>query len=68
MDKNNQWTVKGAGSVTCDQYVKAVQENGTSLIAFSGWVDGYLSFYNQSWVNTFDIAPWQSTKLISKTL
>jgi len=68
MDKHNKFTVKGAGAVTCEQYVKAVQENGTRLIAFSGWIDGYMSFYNQNAKNTFDIAPWQSTKLISKVL
>ena len=68
IDKNNKFTVKGAGAVTCNQYVQAVQENSTRLIAFSSWVDGYLSFYNQSSANTFDIAPWQSSKLISKAL
>jgi hypothetical protein len=68
IDKNNKFAVKGAGAVTCNQYIQAVQKNGTRLIAFSSWVDGYLSFYNQSSVKTFDIAPWQSSKLISKAL
>lgn len=67
-DINNKFAVKGAGSVSCNQYVEAVKRNSDRLIAFTGWVDGYLSFHNERSEETFDIAPWQSTKLLSKAL
>lgn len=67
-DVNNKFAVKGAGAVTCKQYVEAVKRNSDRLIAFTGWVDGYLSFHNEVSEETFDIVPWQSTKLLSKAL
>lgn len=67
-DVNNKFAVKGAGAVTCQQYVEAVKGNSDRLIAFTGWVDGYLSFHNEVSKETFDIVPWQSTKLLSKAL
>jgi len=65
---NNKFTIKGAGAVSCQQYISAVVENQARLVSFVGWLEGYLSFYNESTVNTVDIAPWQSSEYLSKAL
>ena len=62
------YAIKGAGAVSCERYITAVNKKSTEYIAFSGWIDGYNTSFNQFQPETFDIAPWQSTLLLTQAL
>jgi len=67
-DSEASYAIKGAGSVSCERYSAAVKSGSNEYIAFSGWIDGYVTAFNQYEPETFDIAPWQSTLLLTEAL
>lgn len=60
-DVNNRFMAKGAGLSNCDQFLSAAESKGKKYHMYGGWVDGYITSYNQLRDETFDVAPWQST-------
>ncbi|HFE37914.1 MAG TPA: hypothetical protein ENK06_05785 [Gammaproteobacteria bacterium] len=67
-DVNQSYAIKGAGSVACDRYVNSLNEKPKEYLVFSGWIDGYITAFNQFQEETFDVTPWQSTFLLTKAL
>ncbi|MCW8886094.1 MAG: HdeA family protein, partial [Motiliproteus sp.] len=67
-DDENRFAIKGAGSVTCQQYLNAWNAKGREYLVFGGWIDGYLTSYNQHQKNLFDVSPWQSAQLLANGL
>jgi pimeloyl-ACP methyl ester carboxylesterase len=63
-DPEGRFMVKGAGTASCAQFLAAQKVRGPEFISFAGWLDGYLTFLNQSEAGTFDVAPWQGTELL----
>lgn len=56
--------VKGAGLGTCTQFLKSRKAKSRDYFLYAGWLDGYLSGFNQYHKQTYDIAPWQTTELL----
>ena len=67
-DAEQSYAIKGAGAVSCERYVTALKEKSNEYIAFSGWIDGYVTSFNQFKPETFDMVPWQSTLLLTQAL
>lgn len=67
-DSAGKFAVKGAGITRCNQYLKQVDEKKPEFYAYAGWIEGYLSGVNAYQKETFDIAPWQNTKLLALML
>lgn len=67
-DVEQSYAIKGAGAVSCERYVTALKEKSEEYIAFSGWIDGYITSVNQFKPETFDMVPWQSTLLLTQAL
>jgi murein L,D-transpeptidase YcbB/YkuD len=64
-DENNQFAIKGIGLSTCESFVEARNAQSPRYFQFGGWINGYLSAINRYEEQTFDVAPWQSTGLLS---
>lgn len=60
-DLKGRFAPKGAGQVTCDQFLKAIEAHKENGILTVGWLEGFLTAINQGLPQTFDIAPWQSS-------
>lgn len=68
IDAKNSFAIKGAGVLTCQNFLQENKSNSKQFMLFVGWVDGYLTALNMKTKNTFDIAPWQSTELLVSSL
>lgn len=62
--KAGDYAVKGIGSDRCADYVKAAEAKSPLLDVFAGWIEGHLTATNLYRPDTFDIAPWQTTRLL----
>ncbi len=62
--KAGNFAVKGIGSDRCSSYVKAAEAKSPLLDVFAGWIEGHLTATNLYRPDTFDIAPWQATRLL----
>lgn len=67
-DKNNTFAVKGVGITSCSQFVKSAQSKDDLYYVYGGWLEGYITAFNSRMPETFDLAPWQSTKLLIKAV
>jgi len=63
-DSKGKFAVKGAGSHTCNAFIQAVNTKSTDYYLYGGWLEGFISSYNQFQPNNFDITPWQTTELM----
>lgn len=61
-DTNGNFAYKGAGNQTCGHFNAAWDGQSNDLLLYGGWLDGYLTAFNQFRDDTFDIAPWQTTQ------
>lgn len=67
-DKNNKFAIKGIGRSTCESFVEARKTQSPQYFQFGGWMNGYISATNRYEANTFDVASWQSTGLLTASL
>jgi hypothetical protein len=64
-DSDSKFAIKGAGAVPCSAYVEArTRRLLDRLGAFEGWLHGYLSAYNRSEAQTYDIVAWQGNAFL----
>ena len=62
------FAIKGAGTSRCENYLAQLEGKTPEFYAFAGWIEGYLTAINGYQKDTFDIAPWQDTKLLALLL
>ena len=62
-DSEGKFAAKGAGRKACEDFVVSFQQKDSEFLLYAGWLEGYLSAYNQFQNNNYDIAPWQTTEL-----
>ena len=67
-DKSGKFAVKGVGGSTCQQYVAAIKQKSPRVNSYSGWVNGYMSSYNQLSPDTFDTQFWENNRLLMSVL
>ena len=59
------FAIKGAGGSSCVDYLTVARDEGNNRLGqYVGWANGYYSRLNQEESTTFDIAPWQSGRLL----
>lgn len=63
-DSDGKFAVKGAGRKTCEQFVETAKLKNSDLYLYGGWIEGFVSAYNQHQPNTYDVTPWQTTELM----
>ncbi|SFG11281.1 peptidoglycan-binding domain-containing protein [Neptunomonas qingdaonensis] len=59
-DAENRFMAKGAGLASCDRFLNAAELKNKEYYNYGGWVEGFITAFNQLRPDTFDVAPWQS--------
>ena len=67
-DESGRFAVKGAGLASCRDYTRARAEQSSLVYSMLGWLDGYVTAYNQLSPSTFDVAAWESADLFARIL
>ncbi len=67
-DADGHYTVKGAGATNCARFSAVVQQRGSELISFAGWLEGYLSAVNRYEPGVYDISGWRATEVMLAAL
>ena len=67
-DAGGRFAIKGAGLASCQDYVEARAKKSEFVYSMLGWLDGYLTAYNQLSPSTFDVAAWESADLFARIL
>ncbi len=62
-DSNGHFAAKGAARQDCQDYSQSAAAKNTDFLLYSGWVEGYISAYNQFAPDNYDLLPWQTTEL-----
>lgn len=63
-DKDKAYAPKGAALLTCEGLTKITPNSPQSALVV-GWFDGYLTALNMVTPETFDLAPWEDSILLS---
>ncbi len=63
-DEGAKFAAKGAGRKVCSSFLQSAENKGNDYLLFGGWLEGYLTSYNQFQPNNYDISPWQTTELL----
>ncbi len=63
-DKDGKFAAKGAARKTCSEFVQAKEKLSRDYLLFGGWLEGYITAYNQFQNSNYDITPWQTTELL----
>jgi murein L,D-transpeptidase YcbB/YkuD len=58
------YALRGAGQLSCAQYLEAYEEEGRVLYMTAGWVDGYVTALNRLQNGVFEHLSWQETGLV----
>jgi len=58
------YALRGAGQLSCSQYLEAYQEEGRILYMTAGWIDGYVTALNRVQDGVFEHLAWQETGLV----
>ncbi len=61
---DGSFAIRGIGSGTCGELVKAVDARSPEVAWFAHWLDGYVTAVNRYRADTFDVAPWPGTRLL----
>ncbi|WP_210396941.1 peptidoglycan-binding domain-containing protein [Motiliproteus sediminis] len=63
-DANQRFAMKGAGLLNCFVYTGERQKRSDVYFMIGGWIEGYLSAYNQFVPRVFDITSFESLELL----
>ena len=63
-DSNGEFAAKGAGRLTCEQYLGIREQKSRDYYVTAGWIEGYISGINALQPKTYDATPWQTTELV----
>lgn len=58
------YALRGAGQLSCAQYLQAYEEQGSVLYMTAGWIDGYVTALNRVEPGVFEHLSWQETGLV----
>ena len=64
-DQNGLFSIRGAGLLKCETYVQEREAASDAYIMIGGWLDGYITAVNELSQETFDVAPYESTELLT---
>lgn len=67
-DSQQRFAMKGAGMVPCQLFVAEREKGSDAYYLMGGWVEGYLSAYNQMTPGVYDVLSFESTELLLKVI
>lgn len=63
-DASTKFALKGAGFLPCQLFVAEREKRSNVYYLIGGWVEGYVSAYNQLTADTYDITSFESLELL----
>ena len=63
-DGNGKFAMKGAGFLPCKVLSTEREKRSDVYFLIAGWVEGFVTAYNRSAADTFDITSFESTELL----
>lgn len=63
-DDTGKFAIKGAGLQNCSSFVEAYTSQSGDIGLYGGWIDGYVTGLNQHREATYDVLPWQNTRIV----
>lgn len=63
-DSNGEFAIKGAGQKTCAGFLNALDERSPDVALYAGWIEGYVTGFNQFRDGMFDLTSWQTTETL----
>ena len=64
-DAQGGFSIRGAGLLSCDVYLKERAEQSKEYLMIGGWLDGYITGVNQYARETYDATSFESTELLT---
>jgi len=64
-DSANRYSIRGAGLLTCKNYVIEREKKSDAYFMIGGWIDGIITGINQYAANTYDVTSFESTELLA---
>lgn len=68
VDSQGGFALKGAGMLPCKIYLAERERRSEVYYLIAGWVDGYVSAYNQLQPSTFDVLSFETLELLLKVV
>ena len=63
-DKDGKFAAKGAARKSCADFLTATEQRSSDFLLYAGWLEGYLTSFNQVQAKNYDISPWQTTEFL----
>lgn len=63
-DESGQFALKGAGFLSCKNYVDERERRSSVYYMIAGWLDGFVSAHNKYVADTYDILSFESSELL----
>lgn len=67
-DETGSFAVKGVGAESCETFIAARERNPAAHAMFLGWLEGYVTAFNQLSPGVFDVAFWRERGLLAALL
>lgn len=64
-DKDNHYSIRGAGLLTCENYITEQDKKSDAYFMIGGWIDGFITGSNQHMSDTYDVTSFESTELLA---
>lgn len=64
-DSRGDFSIRGAGILSCEAYNKARSEQSGAYLMIGGWLDGYITGMNKYAPGTYDATSFESTELFA---
>ncbi len=65
VDSENRYSIRGAGLLTCENYIIEREKKSDAYFMIGGWIDGFITGVNQYMANTYDVTSFESTELLA---
>lgn len=67
-DGNGTFSIEGAGALTCRSFLNERDLKSNLYYMIGGWLDGYVTSYNEHVADTYDITTFESAELLSDVI
>lgn len=64
-DSEGRFAIEGGGAMPCSDFLDAEKRGSSRYDYFLGWAQGYLTAANRYEAETFDLVPWQNSRILT---
>ncbi len=63
-DVEGRFSIEGVGKMACARFAEVHDADAPEIGAVAAWVDGYVTAHNRLMRETFDLTPWQTSRVV----